>query len=126
MEATWAYRTCLSPSARSWPKADPALLTADEVTVAIQINGKLKATLQMPKDIASRKASPKQKVLGSLHEIRDALKDKNQVDKIHLSYRTESSMYRGQIRSALDIAVVLVPLLLTGCGFKPLYGKNTG
>jgi leucyl-tRNA synthetase len=31
-----------------WPQADPALLTIDEVTLAVQINGKLKTTIQLP------------------------------------------------------------------------------
>jgi leucyl-tRNA synthetase len=31
-----------------WPKADPALLTIDEVTLAIQINGKLRGTFTAP------------------------------------------------------------------------------
>ncbi len=33
-----------------WPKAEPALLVDDEVTIAVQINGKLRATINMPKD----------------------------------------------------------------------------
>jgi leucyl-tRNA synthetase len=33
-----------------WPKADPALLIDDTVTVAVQLNGKLRGTLQLPKD----------------------------------------------------------------------------
>ena len=33
-----------------WPKADPALLVASEVTMAIQICGKLRATMQVPAD----------------------------------------------------------------------------
>jgi leucyl-tRNA synthetase len=33
----------------SWPKADPALLVADEVTIAVQVNGKLRDTLTAPK-----------------------------------------------------------------------------
>ncbi|MGL4541594.1 MAG: class I tRNA ligase family protein, partial [Polymorphobacter sp.] len=32
-----------------WPVADPALLIDDSVTIAVQINGKLKLTLDMPK-----------------------------------------------------------------------------
>ena len=32
-----------------WPEADPALLVADEVTIAIQVNGKLRDTLTAPK-----------------------------------------------------------------------------
>jgi leucyl-tRNA synthetase len=32
-----------------WPRADPALLIEDEVTIAIQVNGKLRDTLTAPK-----------------------------------------------------------------------------
>ncbi len=32
-----------------WPVADPAWLTEDEVTVAIQVNGKLRATIRLAK-----------------------------------------------------------------------------
>ena len=34
-----------------WPEADPALLVEDSVTIAVQINGKLRATIDLPKDI---------------------------------------------------------------------------
>ena len=33
-----------------WPKADPALLVEDSVTIAVQLNGKLKGTITLPKD----------------------------------------------------------------------------
>ena len=33
----------------SWPEVDPALLVEDEVTIAIQVNGKLRDTLTAPK-----------------------------------------------------------------------------
>jgi leucyl-tRNA synthetase len=32
-----------------WPDVDPALLVDDEVTIAVQVNGKLRDTLVMPK-----------------------------------------------------------------------------
>jgi len=32
----------------SWPKADPALLEADTVTLAVQVNGKMRATITLP------------------------------------------------------------------------------
>ena len=35
-----------------WPSYDPALLVEDEVTIAIQVNGKLRDTLTMPKGSA--------------------------------------------------------------------------
>ncbi len=31
-----------------WPKADPALLVVDELTVAVQVNGKLRGTILVP------------------------------------------------------------------------------
>jgi leucyl-tRNA synthetase len=35
----------------AWPKADPALLIDDEVTLPIQINGKRRAEISVPKDM---------------------------------------------------------------------------
>jgi leucyl-tRNA synthetase len=32
-----------------WPEADPAFLVEDQVTVAVQVNGRLRATIQLPK-----------------------------------------------------------------------------
>ncbi len=37
----------------AWPDADPALLVEDSVTVAVQVNGKLRATIELPKDADS-------------------------------------------------------------------------
>ncbi len=34
-----------------WPEADPAWLVEDEVTIAVQVMGKLRATLKMPKGV---------------------------------------------------------------------------
>jgi leucyl-tRNA synthetase len=34
----------------SWPVADPALLVSNSVTMAVQVNGKLKATIDLPRD----------------------------------------------------------------------------
>jgi leucyl-tRNA synthetase len=34
-----------------WPKADPALLVEDEVTIAVQVNGKLRDTLTAAKGL---------------------------------------------------------------------------
>jgi leucyl-tRNA synthetase len=41
---------------RAWPKADPALLVDDTVTVAVQVNGKLRATLELAKDLPNTEA----------------------------------------------------------------------
>jgi leucyl-tRNA synthetase len=53
---------------QAWPDHDPALLIDDEVTIAIQINGKLRDTLTVPKDID--KAALEVAALGSEKIIR--------------------------------------------------------
>jgi leucyl-tRNA synthetase len=35
----------------AWPIADPAMLVDDEVTIAVQVNGKLRDTLTVAKDL---------------------------------------------------------------------------
>lgn len=60
-------------SQRPWPKADTSLMVDDSVTVAIQINGKTRATIELPKDMD--KAMAEAKVL-ELQTVRDAIKDK--------------------------------------------------
>jgi leucyl-tRNA synthetase len=39
-----------------WPQADPALVVEDTVTVAVQVNGKLRATIELPRDAAQAEA----------------------------------------------------------------------
>jgi leucyl-tRNA synthetase len=39
-----------------WPKADAALLVEDSVTVAVQVNGKLRATITLPRDASKKDA----------------------------------------------------------------------
>jgi leucyl-tRNA synthetase len=33
---------------KPWPEADPAYLAVDEVTIAVQVNGKLRGTITVP------------------------------------------------------------------------------
>jgi leucyl-tRNA synthetase len=51
-----------------WPKADPALLVQDEVTIAVQVNGKLRGTILVPAgaDKTANLAIAKQAVSGAL------------------------------------------------------------
>ncbi len=67
-----------------WPKADPAFVVDNEVTVAIQVNGKMKATVQLPKDATQEIAE--QKVL-ELEQIKAMLSDKQIVKKIYVPGR---------------------------------------
>jgi leucyl-tRNA synthetase len=41
---------------RSWPAADPALVVDSSVTVAVQVNGKLRSTIELPRDVAEAAA----------------------------------------------------------------------
>jgi leucyl-tRNA synthetase len=54
----------------AWPEVDPACLVDDEVTIAIQINGKLRDTLTMPKgaprDAVVAAALASEKIVASL------------------------------------------------------------
>jgi leucyl-tRNA synthetase len=38
-----------------WPKADPALVTSDEVTIAVQVNGKRRDEIRLPKGLSQAK-----------------------------------------------------------------------
>lgn len=53
-----------------WPDVDPALLVDDEVTIAVQVNGKLRDTLVMPKgapkDVVEAAALAADKIVRSL------------------------------------------------------------
>jgi leucyl-tRNA synthetase len=54
----------------AWPNHDPALLIDDEVTIAVQVNGKLRDTLMVPKgssrDVLEAMAMASDKILRSL------------------------------------------------------------
>ena len=48
------HETLLADTA--WPEADPSQLVEENVTIAVQVNGKLRGTLEMPKDSDQEKA----------------------------------------------------------------------
>ncbi|PTX50468.1 leucyl-tRNA synthetase [Gemmobacter caeni] len=53
-ESIWSYQGGEGLCAQAaWPKADPALLVDDTVTLPIQINGKRRAEISVPKDMAA-------------------------------------------------------------------------
>jgi leucyl-tRNA synthetase len=47
-----------------WPEADPALLVESRVTVAVQVNGKLRGTVALPRDAANQDAEAAALALG--------------------------------------------------------------
>jgi leucyl-tRNA synthetase len=40
----------------SWPEADPALLAVESVTIAVQVGGKLRGTIEVPPDVSAAAA----------------------------------------------------------------------
>ena len=53
-EEVWAYQGGAGLCATApWPKADPAMLVDNTVTLPIQINGKRRAEISVPKDMAA-------------------------------------------------------------------------
>ncbi|GHC27663.1 leucine--tRNA ligase [Gemmobacter nanjingensis] len=53
-ESIWSYQGGEGLCAQAaWPNADPALLVDDTVTLPIQINGKRRAEISVPKDMAA-------------------------------------------------------------------------
>ncbi len=56
-----------------WPEADPALVVEDTVTVAVQVNGKLRATIELPRD--SDKEAAEAAALAE-EKVQNALGDK--------------------------------------------------
>ena len=57
----------------AWPVADPNLLVENSVTIAVQVNGKLRGTLELAKD--SDQKSTEEAAL-SLHNVASAIGDK--------------------------------------------------
>jgi leucyl-tRNA synthetase len=54
----------------AWPVADPALLVEDEVTIAVQVNGKLRDTLTaakgLPRETVEEMALASEKIVRAL------------------------------------------------------------
>ncbi len=89
-EALWAetgHKDLIS--LRPWPVADKALAAQNIVTIAIQINGKLKATHPCPKDTPEEDVINEAKTL-----VLDALKDKD-VRIVHVPNRIVNFVVKG-------------------------------
>jgi leucyl-tRNA synthetase len=54
-----------------WPEADPALLVENQVTVAVQVNGKLRGTVALPRDAANDTAQAAALALGPVAKALD-------------------------------------------------------
>ena len=67
---------------KPWPQPDPALLVVDEVTVAIQVNGKLRGTIQLATGTEAKSAIESAKVV-----VAGALRDQNIVKEIYVPDR---------------------------------------
>lgn len=66
-------------ASRPWPQFNPALVIEDTVTIAVQVNGKLRATIQMQRDIDKQLA---EKTALSEHNVQSAIAGKQVVKTI--------------------------------------------
>jgi leucyl-tRNA synthetase len=67
---------------QAWPEAEPALLVKDEVTIAVQVNGKLRGTITVPAGAAAEKNVPIAK-----EAVASALKGMSVVKEIYVPDR---------------------------------------
>ena len=65
-----------------WPKADPALLVVDEVTIAVQVNGKLRGTIIVPAGLAAEPT-----LVAAQAAVASVLAGQSIVKKIHVPDR---------------------------------------
>lgn len=56
-----------------WPKADPAMLVVDEVTIAVQVNGKTRGTVTVPAGTGQSEVEP---LAYELQTVKNAVGDK--------------------------------------------------
>jgi leucyl-tRNA synthetase len=54
-----------------WPKPDPELARDEKVTLAVQVNGKLRGTIDLPRDVAASKAEEAALALPQVAKILD-------------------------------------------------------
>jgi leucyl-tRNA synthetase len=54
-----------------WPKPDPVLARDEQVTVAVQVNGKLRGTIDLPRDVAASEAEEAALALPQVARILD-------------------------------------------------------
>ena len=59
-----------------WPKADPALLVEDTVTLAVQVNGKLRGTVELPQGSDKRTAEDAALALPAVQRLLEGRKPK--------------------------------------------------
>jgi len=67
---------------QAWPKADPALLVVDEVTIAVQVNGKLRGTIIVPAGLAAEPT-----LVAAQAAVASVLAGQSIVKKIHVPDR---------------------------------------
>jgi leucyl-tRNA synthetase len=76
----------------SWPEADPALLVAESVTIAVQVGGKLRGTVEVAPDaaaetvLAAAEAEP---------NVAKALEGKRIVKRVHVPNRIVNFVVAG-------------------------------
>ncbi|MCA9562976.1 MAG: class I tRNA ligase family protein, partial [Myxococcales bacterium] len=74
----------------AWPQADPKLLTDDEMTIPVQLNGKVRATLKVPVS-----ASKDDILAMAKREVSSELEGKQMVKEIYVPGRILNLVIKG-------------------------------
>ena len=103
-----------------WPKADPALLADDQVTIAVQVNGKRRDEITVPKDLDAKPGrSPCSETRIGFPGAGGAAGEESDCGA------RPDRQYCRLMRKAPAILLVAAALLLAGCGYRPLYGSSS-
>ena len=63
----------------AWPRHDPALAAEETVTLAVQVNGKLRGTVDLPRDSAEEKAKEAALALPAVAKALDGKKPRKTI-----------------------------------------------
>ena len=119
-----------------WPEADPAMLVEDNVTIAVQVNGKLRGTLDVPKGadadfVAPAGAGP---AGGGRAAGRPGTAQVRLCHRPHRQCRGAGRQMKrnpivggraGPVAFGRIAATLALLLVLAGCGFRPMYGTRS-
>jgi leucyl-tRNA synthetase len=60
-----------------WPKADESLLTEDEITLVVQVNGRKRGEIQVPADVSNEVAQERALAIENVQKVLDGREPKN-------------------------------------------------
>ncbi len=103
-----------------WPKADPALVVDNMVTMAVQVNGKRRDEVSVAKGSGREQLEP---LVLALDSILKALDGKPRRRLLSCQIVSSISWY-DQMMSRRAFSLSLLATIVSACSFRPLYGTS--